>query len=187
MKKITVLLFAFICTVSINAQIEVGDATLPKTVQFNSETLSINGYGLREKFFLDIYACGLYLKGKSNDANKIAKADQTMALKLHVVSGLMSRSKMEGAFREGMEESTDGNVGPYKERLDKFLGFIKGEIAVGQVYDIVYEKGKGTVFYKDGKEKGFVTGLDFKEAMFNIWLGKSPADKGLKKELLGDY
>jgi len=187
MKKITVLLFILLSTVFVNAQIEVGDATLPKTVEFNNEKLTINGYGVREKIFIDIYACGLYLKGKSNNASKIAKADETMALKLHVVSGLMSRSKMEGAFRDGMEKSTNGNVGPYKARLDKFLGFIKGEIEVDQIYDIVYEKGKGTVFYKDGVAKGYVTGLDFKEAMFNIWLGDKPADKGLKKELLGDY
>jgi len=186
MKKITVLLFTLISILSVNAQIEVGDATLPKTVKFNNETLTINGYGMREKFVFDIYACGLYLKSKSNSASKISKADETMAIKLHVVSGLMSRSKMEDAFREGMEKSTNGNIGPYKERLDKFLGYIKGEIEVDQVYDIVYEKGKGTVFYKNGKEKGYVTGVDFKEAMFNIWLGNKPVDKGLKGSLLGD-
>ncbi|GAA4271900.1 chalcone isomerase family protein [Aquimarina gracilis] len=187
MKKLSVLLFVFISAISVQAQIEVGDAVLPKTVSFNGETLSINGYGLREKIFIDIYAGGLYLKKKSDNASAIAKADETMAIKLHIVSGLMSRNKMEGALRAGFEKSTNGNLKPYQERIDKFVGFIKDEIEVDQVYDIVYEKGKGSVLYKNGEEKGYIIGLDFKEALFNIWLGSKPADKGLKKELLGDY
>jgi len=186
MKKISILLFVLISAMS-NAQIEVGDAVLPKTVTFNEEALTINGYGIREKIFIDIYAAGLYLKKKNQNSSAILKADETMGIKLHIVSGLMSRSKMEGAFRDGMEKSTNGNVAPFKKRLDTFLGFIQGEIEVDQIYDIVYEKGKGTVFYKNGQEKGHVTGLDFKEALFGIWLGNKPADKGLKKELLGDY
>ncbi len=186
MKKFCILFFTLMSIISVNAQTQVGDATLPNTVKFNGEDLTINGYGIREKFFIDIYAGALYLKKKSSNASAIAKADETMAIKLHIVSGLMSRSKMEGAFRDGMKKSTNGNVAPYKERLDKFLSFIKGEIEVGQVYDIVYEKGKGTVFYKNGSEKGYVEGLDFKEVLFNIWIGNKPADKGLKKEMLGD-
>ncbi|MBQ0733019.1 chalcone isomerase family protein [Aquimarina celericrescens] len=187
MKKLSVLFFVLISSMSVQAQIEVGDAVLPKTVQFNGETLTINGYGLREKIFIDIYAGGLYLKQKSNNASAISKADETMAIKLHIVSGLMSRSKMAGALRTGFEKSTNGNLQPYKERIEKFISFIKDEIEVDQVYDIVYEKGKGSVIYKDGKEKGYITGLDFKEALFGIWLGDKPADKGLKKEMLGYY
>ena len=40
--------------------------------------------------------------------------------------------------------------------------------------------------YKDGKEVGMIEGLDFKKALFGIWLGAKPADKGLKNEMLGN-
>lgn len=185
MKKLSILFIALLTIVSVKAQTKIGDATLPNTVKFNGEDLTINGGGLREKFFFDIYAGALYLKEKSSNANAIAKADETMAIKLHILSGMMSRSKMANALREGFEKSTNGNIKPYNERIEKFIGFINNEIEVGQIYDMVYEKGKGSVIYKDGKEKGYVTGLDFKTALFNIWLGSKPADKGLKKEMLG--
>lgn len=168
-----------------NAQVKVGDATLPKEVTFNGESLVINGAGIREKFFFDIYAGGLYLKQKSSDATAIVNADETMALKLDILSGMMSRSKMEGALRDGFKKSTDNNTAAIDKRINDFVGFIKEEIEVGQVYDIVYEKGKGCVLYKDGKERGTVEGLDFKKALFGIWLGNKPADKDLKEDMLG--
>ncbi len=185
MKKISLLFFILMSVISLQAQTKVGDATLPNKVEFNGESLTINGAGIREKFFFDIYAGGLYLNKKSSNAKSIADADETMAIKLHILSGMMSRSKMAGALRDGFKKSTNGNLDPYKDRIEKFIGFIKDEIEVNQIYDIVYEKGKGSVLYKNGKERGVIKGLDFKKALFKIWLGSKPADKNLKKAMLG--
>ncbi|MEW7291713.1 chalcone isomerase family protein [Aquimarina sp. 2304DJ70-9] len=185
MKQFSILFFILMSINSFQAQTKVGDATLPNKVVFSGDDLMINGAGIREKFFFDIYAGGLYLKKKSSDAKAIAEADETMAIKLHILSGMMSRSKMAGALRDGFKKATNGNLAPLNDRIEKFIGFIKDEIEVNQIYDIVYEKGKGSVIYKDGKEKGYVKGLDFKKALFGIWLGNKPADKNLKKEMLG--
>lgn len=174
-----------VASFSMQAQTKIGDATLPNTVTFNEEELMINGGGIREKFFFDIYAGALYLNKKNKDAAAIAKADETMAIKLHILSSMMSRSKMIGAIRDGFKKATNGNLKPYNERIEKFISFLNNEIEVGQIYDIVYEKGKGSVVYKDGKEKGSIAGLDFKEALFNIWLGTKPADSDLKEGMLG--
>ena len=38
--------------------------------------------------------------------------------------------------------------------------------------------------YKNGKEVGVVEGLDFKKALFAIWLGEDPADDDLKEAML---
>ncbi len=186
MKKVSLLFFILMSITTFQAQTKVGDATLPNTVSFNGESLTINGAGIREKFFFDIYAGGLYLKQKSSNAIAIAEADETMAIKLHILSGMMSREKMAGALKEGFDKATNGNIAPLKVRIEKFIGFIKDEIEVDQIYDIVYEKGKGSVIYKDGDQKGLIEGLDFKKALFKIWLGDKPADKGLKKEMLGN-
>ncbi|WP_378175099.1 chalcone isomerase family protein [Aquimarina sp. SS2-1] len=187
MKKLSLLFILLVTVGTAQAQVKVGDATLPGTVTFSGEELTINGAGMREKFFFDIYAGGLYLKKKSASASSIAAADETMAIKLHIVSGMMSRSKMESALRDGFKKSTKGNTASLDKRINTFVGFIKDEIEEGQIYDIVYEKGKGSVIYKDGVEKGHVEGLDFKKALFNIWIGDNPADKGLKNELLGAF
>ena len=40
-------------------------------------------------------------------------------------------------------------------------------------------------FYKNGKKRGVIEGLAFKQALFGIWLGGVPADDSLKEEMLG--
>lgn len=185
MKKLNILFFVLIIATSTQAQTVIGDATIPDQVTFNGETLKYNGGGLREKFFFDIYAGALYLKEKNNKASAISGSDETMAVKVHILSGMMSRKKMASALRSGFIKSTNNNTAPLQDRIEKFIGFVSEEIEVGQVFDMVYEKGKGSVLYKNGKEKGYVKGLDFKKALFNIWLGSNPVDKGLKSEMLG--
>lgn len=185
MKKFSLLFILLVIVGTTQAQDK--DAILPDTVTFNGESLMKNGEGIREKFFFDIYNGGLYLKKKSASAGSIAAADETMAIKLHIVSGMMSRSKMESALRDGFKKSTKGNTSSLDKRINTFVGFIKDEIEKGQIYDIVYEQGKGSVIYKDGVEKGYVEGLDFKKALFNIWIGDNPADKDLKDKMLGNF
>lgn len=187
MKKLSLLFVFLMMMFNGQAQTKVGDAILPDQVSFSGESLTINGSGIREKFFFDIYAGALYLKNKSTNGNSIAEADETMAIKLQILSGMMSRNKMAGALRDGFKKSTNGNTASLNKRIEKFIGFIQDEIEVGQVYDIVYEKGKGSVIYKDGVEKGHVEGMDFKKALFNIWIGNKPADKDLKEGLLGGF
>ena len=73
------------------------------------------------------------------------------------------------ALKSGVEKSTNDNTAPLKDRIEKFIGFVSEEIEPGQIFDMVYEQGKGSVLYKNGVEKGYVEGLDFKKALFNIW------------------
>ena len=112
-------------------------------------------------------------------------ADEAMAVKLHIVSKLISSDKMINAVEEGFENSTEGNIAPLESRIKKFIGFFKEEINKGDVFDITYQPGKGVVAYKNGKEKGTVEGMDFKKALFGIWLSNRPADDDLKEGMLG--
>ena len=61
----------------------------------------------------------------------------------------------------------------------------KSPIAEGDVFDIVYVPGTGVESYKNGKLQSTIKGLDFKKALFGIWLSKKPADVNLKKAMLG--
>jgi hypothetical protein len=38
---------------------------------------------------------------------------------------------------------------------------------------------------KGAKKGTIIQGVDFKKALFSIWLGDQPADKNLKKGMLG--
>lgn len=185
MKKVILLVLA-VCTMQLaNAQMEVGEVTMPKTLEFNGETLAFNGGGIRKKLFLKLYSGALYLNNKSSEARMIANADETMAIRLVITSGFVSSDAMSDAVEEGFEASTNGNTGAIKSKINEFMGFFSEDIVEGDIFDITYQKGIGTVAYKNNKKLGTIPGMDFKKALFGIWLGDDPADDKLKKGMLG--
>jgi len=139
---------------------------------------------VREKFWMDMYAGALYLNTKSTNANSIINADEPMAIKLHIVSKLITSDKMIDAVNEGFTNSTNGNTAPLQAEVNKFIGFFKEEINKNDVFDIAYIPSKGVVVYKNNSELGTIKGLAFKKALFGIWLSENPADKDLKAGML---
>ena len=80
---------------------------------------------------------------------------------------------------------TKGNTDPLAAEIKTFTEFFSEDIVEGDVYDITYQTGVGVVCYKNNKELGTITGMDFKKALIGIWLGKIPADSDLKSGMLG--
>lgn len=185
MKNLMFLLLTVFSITLSTGQTKVGDATLPNTETFDKTTLKLNGAGVREKLWIDLYAAGLYLNEKSKDAKTIITGEKPMAIKLHIVSKLISSEKLIDAVREGFEKSTNGNTAPIQAQIDTMLGYFKDEITKDDVFDLVYLPSRGVIAYKNGEERGTVKGKEFKEALFGIWLSGNPADEGLKDDLLG--
>lgn len=184
-----ILLATIICAalaIPAQAQLTINDVTLPATLKAGESSVTLNGGGIRKKLFFKLYVGGLYLTNKSSDAAGIIKADEAMAVKLQITSGMISSENMSEAINEGFENSTGGNTAPLKEKISKFVDtFKKSEIVEGNVFDIVYVPGVGVQSYKNGKLQSTIEGLDFKKALFGIWLSDKPADDDLKKAMLG--
>ena len=176
--------FIFVIPVS-HAQQTISGVKLPATIQVGDDKLMLNGGGIREKWWIDIYVGGLYVVKKSNDSGKIVDEDKPMAVRLHIISSLINRDKMVKAIREGFEKSTGGNTQPIQKEIDALLSAIKEELKIDDVFDLIYEPGKGVSLLKNGKQKVTVKGMEFKKALFGIWLGSDPVDKDLKKGMLG--
>ena len=137
MKKIITLLSAVLFTLSTQA-VEIGGVKLPESLAVKEQSLALNGAGVRSKFFMDIYAAGLYLTEASQEASVIMAQDKPMALRLHITSGLLSAEKMEAATREGFEKSTGGNTAPLQTTIDAFIETFKDGIVENDVFDFVY-------------------------------------------------
>lgn len=186
MKTLFVSIIALALTLPTQAQVTINDVTLPATMYAGEQTVSLNGGGIRKKLFFKLYVGGLYLTNKSSDAKAIINADEAMAVKLEITSSMISSENMSEAINEGFEKSTGGNVAPLKDKISKFVDtFKKSEIVEGNVFDIVYVPGTGVESYKNGKLQSTIEGLDFKKALFGIWLCDEPADEDLKAKMLG--
>ena len=184
MKNLLLLFVAVLVSSTAMAQKKVGGVVLPATQNFENQTLHLNGAGVREKLWIDLYAAGLYLDQKNTNAQEILNAEKPMALKLHIVSKLISSEKLVEAVTEGFEKSTNGNTAPIQNEINTMLGFFKEDIEKNDIFDLVYMPNRGVVAYKNGKERGVVKGKEFKKALFGIWLSNRSADDGLRDDLL---
>lgn len=184
MKNIlTFVLAAVVSAASFAA--EVAGVNLPESLSADDQALNLNGTGVRSKFFMDIYAAGLYLPEANKDGETVVSQDKPMALRLHITSSLLTAEKMESATREGFEQSTGGKTESIKPSIEKFIAAFKDEIKENDVFDLVYKPGKGVEVYKNSELKASAEGLDFKKALFGIWLSENAVQDDLKDGLLG--
>jgi hypothetical protein len=186
LKKILLyFLSCFLISVT-NGQIKVSGIAVPSTYSLEGKNLQLNGAGVREKYFIDLYVGALFLTSKSKDEKAIVNADETMAMKIYIVSGLITKEKMEEAIRDGFKKSTGGKMDAYKSKIDAFVKAVSEDIKKGVVYDITYSPEQKKIrVYKDKVLKTEIDGLDFKRVLLSIWLGTNPVDNDLKESLLG--
>ena len=90
-----------------------------------------------DKFFVKVYAGGLYLKGKSTDAAAIVAADEPMAIRMHFIDDGVSSQKLIATWNEGFANATGGATAALQTEIDQFNGFFSEEAKAGDVYDII--------------------------------------------------
>lgn len=158
---------------------------LPDTYSAMDTELKLNGAGTRSKWFMDLYVGGLYVPETIDDGQAIINADEPQAITLHIISGMITSDKMKSATMEGFENSTDGDLSAIQDDVDTFLDVFSEEIQDGDVFDLVYLPGEGVRVLKNGEERATIGDLEFKKALFGIWLSDEPAQEDLKEKMLG--
>ena len=185
-KQIVMTVLLLVTSVfSVNAQKEISGVKVKSSLVVEGNDLTLNGAGLREKMWIDLYVGALYLPKKSTNAAEIMSSNDAQAIQLTIVSGMITSEKMISAVNEGFENATGGKTAPLKAKIDKFKSFFKEEIKKGDEFIIANVPSQGVVVFKNGVKKGSIDGADFKKALFGIWLSNKPADKDLKSGMLG--
>lgn len=167
------------------AALTVEGVDVPDTYSAMDTELKLNGAGTRSKWFMDLYIGGLYVPETIGDGQAIINADEPQAITLHIISGMITSDKMKSATMEGFENSTGGDLAAIKDDVDAFLDVFSEEIKDGDVFDLVYLPGEGVRVLKNGKERATIGDLEFKKALFGIWLSDEPAQEDLKEKMLG--
>lgn len=183
MKKILIAVMVFALSIS-GFCFEIGGVQMPDKFKAGDNDLILNGAGLRKKFFVKVYAGGLYLKMKEQNESKIINADEPMAIRMEFIHNGVAAEKLIGAWNEGFENATKGKTDSIKEQIKQFNSYFTTEANEGDTYEIVYTPENGVVLSIKGKVMGTIKGLDFKKALFGIWLCDKPADDGLKEGML---
>jgi Chalcone isomerase-like len=161
---------------------EVAGVTFPQTVQAGGKTLQLNGAGLRTRFFLKVYAIGLYLEQPATDAKAILAADQVRRAELRMLRSV-SASEMAEAIGDAFKANAGGALPQLQARLDRFKSLFPSANS-GEVITLTYVPGTGTVVGAGGKDLGTIEGKDFADVLFSAWIGAHPVDDSLKQALL---
>jgi hypothetical protein len=187
MKKLLLLFFALSLTATGYAQTTVAGVKVPATMKVNGEELILNGAGLREKYFIDLYVGALFTTAKESDAEALVNSGEPMAISLKIIDDLVTQDKMIESVEDGFMNSVPSRKERKKlqDRIDEFIGFFNEPIVNGDQFVLATNREGDTVVFKNSKKLGEIKGADFSKALMNIWLGEDPADDDLKDGLLG--
>lgn len=163
----------------------IKDVDVKETMQLDNQELVLNGAGVRTKMFVDGYIAALYLTEKSQNAEAIIAAEKPMAVRLIITSNLISPKRMSDSTRDGFISSTGGNIAPIAKEVEELISAFKDSVEKGDVFDLVYQPETGVTVYRNGEKKTSVQGLEFKKAMFGIWISKGTIQKDLRTKMLG--
>ncbi len=160
---------------------------IPDTVTLpNNVALQLNGAGIRSKFFFDIYIGALYLIEKTHDVDQIINDLNANRVLMHFLYKEVSKKKLTDGWTDGFEVNLSKDAfAALKARLEKFNALFKS-VKKSDVIHLDYIPAQGTEVYINNALVGNIEGKDFNAALLNVWLGKKPADGGLKKAMLGE-
>jgi len=186
MKTAALLLSALLCAVFAQAPAgrTVKGAVFPGQIGRGGKVLLLNGAGVRTKVVFRVYAAGLYAEKRSGGAEELISSVQDKVMELaflRSVDGPAVAEAMDQGFRKNSAESLPA----LKERLEKFRLLIP-DLKKGDRLLFAYTAGKSVAVEVNGRKMGEIEGKDFADALFRCWLGKAPADKELKRGLLGE-
>jgi len=147
--------------------------------------LVLNGAGVREKLFFDIYVAALYVPEVTRDAQRILDAGLGKRMLMRFVYSEVEKKKMDDAWDEGFAANLEaGQLAALQQRLDRFKGLF-GNLKRGDEILLDYIPGTGTQVKLNGALQGIIEGGDFGSALFAVWLGRKPVTETLKRDLLG--
>lgn len=157
--------------------------TLPDTATVGGEVVTLNGLGLREKYFLDIYVGALYLQHPTRAAATAIAADEPKRVVMHFTYRTITKQQMLETFTEGFGAAA---VGPQGANIAKMTAWVpSGGVKAGDEISFDYVPGVGTSMLLNGRVLGTVPGAEFMKLVFEIYLGPKPPTPELKAGMLG--
>ena len=160
-----------------------------------AEDLVLRGSGLRTKLILGaMYELALHVPAslKDADAQTLIESDQPMELVLTLKSSMITRARFVETTSGGFAKAAQS--GYVSDQTQAFLDqFAATEFRKGDVIAMGFADGQLVTRYRVAASKGSeatettlgqIPGLDLKKALLAIWLGNTPAQESLKKDLL---
>lgn len=186
MKKYLIMASLMAATTLPAAAKTIADVTLSPSLDTQGQPLTLQGAGIRSKFFMDLYVGSLYSSAADISADQVLSGDDLNAIRLNIVSGLITSDKMIDTIEAGFKKAAKGDYDNLKPQIERFIAVFNQPIEEGDQFTLVSIPGTGVEAFKNGELLTLVEGEQFRTTLFGIWLGDDPADDDLKQEMLGN-
>ena len=186
-KRIFLLLFSTLSFVCYSQNVQVTETiSIPTKISSQGDNLELNGYSLREAKSYKLYLASLYLTEKTTDSKVFLEQNKPIALRIHVISSLVQRSRWENTIKQGFINSTGGNITGLESRIERIKTVVKSEYKDDDTFMFAYSPQKKITFiYLNDIQIEAIEGEDFKKGFFGIYLGEKPWNQNLKDGMLG--
>jgi Chalcone isomerase-like len=179
--RIALLLLCSLVAFPVTAK-DVDGHPVPDTVTQDGKNLSLIGAGIRNKWMFNVYVGALYAEKPTFNAANLIKSEQIKRMDLNLLRDV-GKEKIVESIREGFEKQSKSQMPALQGRLDQLAAAVP-DLKKGDVLSLTYVPDKGVVVGGAAKET-VISGKDFADALFSVWLGPDPVDGDLKRKLLG--
>ncbi len=185
MKK---LLYIFLLCVTTQVYaLEVEGVKLEHKIQLDAHQITLNGAGLRTKFFIKVYVAGLYLGERMHTSAAIFANAGAKRMSFHMLREVSGKTMLEAINEVIPANHTAEEMKALESRMAEFSKMFATVSVVkkGDVITFDYLPGVGTRITIAGVDKGRIEGEDFNRALLKVWIGEKPAQTDMKQSLLG--
>ncbi len=162
--------------------LEVNGVTLDPQVEVQGQSLALNGYGIRTKFFFDIYIGSLYSAHPLTRYEQALEDPSAKLIRMDFLYRKVDREKIVEAFAEGIRNNSPRIA--ESDEVRRFLSWFTRDFVRGDQVDLIL-RADGTVrATQNGVLLGEMTSADLARGVLGIYLGNTPADQRLKDGML---
>ena len=167
MRTIIALLFLYLTSITNASAGDLAGISVPDQVTLsNGDTLQLNGMGLREKLWIDVYVGSLYLPKPARSVAEALSQPGGYRIRLDFIYNEVTSDKLIDAWTEGFEKNqSEETLKALADRMQLFYQLFEESAVKGDQYLIDYVPGSGSTISKNGVTLGNVEGEDFKTAL----------------------
>jgi hypothetical protein len=163
--------------------VEVSGVNVAPSISLHDGTLTLNGYGVRKKFFFKVYVGALYAAKRVSSPEELLRNPDDKLIRMHFLHSKVEKEKITGAFAEGFANNAPDVAASGDAKA--FLSFFTADFLKGDTVDLVLGADGTVVARHNGKVLGTLRSPKLANGILLIYVGPKPADESLKKGMLG--
>jgi len=182
LRRTTALVAATLVLAGGSQAAEIEGVEFAERVRAGDTELVLHGTGLlRYRVVFKGYVAGLYLGEESTTDAVLSSAPRRLEISYFwaIDAEDFAEATIEGISRN-VDDATFESL---RDRIDQ-INALYEDVEPGDRYALTYVPGRGTELSKNDLPIGRIRGSDFAAALFAIWLGEEPLDRGLRDTLL---